>query len=95
MPNNTTEVFYGDGREGENPQNFLCAFRREMRALATTDNKTIAKAFIDYLSAGSTADKWFEDLPQLTQDSWKDIEMEFTKRWPRVKQATWSEQELE
>jgi len=95
MPNSTTEVFYGDGREGENPQNFLRAFRREMRALTTTDNKAIAKAFVDYLGAGSTADKWYEDLPQPTQESWKDIETEFAKRWPRIKQATRSEQELE
>ena len=88
MPNNTMEVFYGDGREGENPQNFLCAFRREMRALATTDNKVIAKAFVDYLGASSTADRWYEDLPQPTQESWKDIETEFAKCWPRVTQAT-------
>jgi len=95
MPNNTTEVFYGDSREGENPQNFLRAFHREMRALATTNNEAIAKAFVDYLGAGSIADKWFEDLPQDTQDSWTEIQMEFVKRWPRVKQATRSEQELE
>ena len=95
MLNNTTEVFYGDGREGKNPQNFLCAFRREMRALATTDNKVITKAFVDYLGASSTADRWYEDLPQPTQESWKDIETEFAKRWPRVTQATRMEQELE
>ena len=95
MPNNNTEVFYSDGREGKNPQNFLRAFRREMHALVTTDNKVIAKAFVNYLGAGSTADKWYEDLPQLTQESWMDIETEFAQRWPCIKQATRSEQELE
>ena len=95
MPNNTTEVFYGDGREGKNPQNFLHAFRREMRDLATTDNKVIAKAFVDYLGASLTTDRWYEDLPQPTRESWKDIETEFAKLWPRVTQAMRTEQELE
>jgi hypothetical protein len=47
MPTNNVDIFYGDGREGENPQNFLRAFRREMRSLATTDDNEIAKAFED------------------------------------------------
>ena len=89
------EVFYSDGQEGKNPQNFLRAFRREMCALATKDNKVIAKAFVDYLGASSTADRWYEDLPRPTQELWKDIETEFAKRWPRVTQAMQTEQELE
>jgi hypothetical protein len=59
-----------------------------MHALTTTDNKAIAKAFVNYLGAGSTVDKWYEDLPQPTQDSWRDIEKEFAKCWPHIKQAT-------
>ena len=66
-----------------------------MRALTTTNDQAIARAFVDYLGAGSTADKWFEDLSEATQESWRDIETEFMKRWPRIKQATRSEQELE
>src|SRR5882762_5190943 len=62
MPTNNVDIFHGDGREGENPQNFLRAFCREMHSLTTMDNKKIACAFIDYLGASSQADLWFEDL---------------------------------
>ena len=59
MPTNNIDIFHGDGWEGENPQNFLCAFCREMRSLTTTDNKEIAAAFVNYLGASSQADLWF------------------------------------
>ena len=95
MPSNNVDIFHGDGREGENPQNFLRAFRREMRSLATTNDKDIAQAFIDYLGAGSQADLWFEDLAQATQESWVQLETAFVARWPRITQAKRSEQEIE
>ena len=95
MPGSTVDIFHGDGREGENPQNFLRAFRREMRALATTNDQDIAKAFVDYLGASSTADIWFESLTTATQESWAALEAEFITRWPRVTQAKRTEQEIE
>ena len=95
MPGSTIDIFHGDGREGENPQNFLCAFRREMRALATTNDQDIAKAFVNYLGASSTADIWFESLTPATQESWTALEAEFITRWPRVTQAKRTEQEIE
>jgi hypothetical protein len=70
IPSNNVDIFHGDGREGENPQNFLRAFRREMCSLTTTDDKEIAGAFVDYLGASSQADLWFEDLSQATRESW-------------------------
>ena len=95
MPSNNVDIFYGDGREGENPQNFLHAFRREMHSLATTNDKDIAQAFVDYLGASSQADLWFDDLTQATQESWAWLETAFVARWPRITQAKRSEQEIE
>jgi hypothetical protein len=95
MPSNNVDIFHGDGREGENPQNFLRAFRREMRSLSTTDDGDIAKAFVDYLGASSQADLWFDDLNAATQESWNLLEPAFDARWPRIKQAKRSEQEIE
>ena len=92
MLSNNVDIFHGDGREGENPQNFLCAFRREMCSLATTNNGDIARAFVDYLGASSQADLWFEDLPQATQESWALLEVAFVAR---ITQAKRSEQEIE
>jgi hypothetical protein len=87
-------MFYGDGREGENPQNFLQQFRREMRGLSTTDDKAIAKAFVNYLGAGSTADIWYDGLQIITQTSWTALEQAFITHWPRITQAKRSEQEI-
>jgi hypothetical protein len=95
MPTHNVDIFHGDGREGENPQNFLRAFRREMRSLTTTDDKEIAGAFVDYLGASSQADLWFEDLTPATKESWALLETAFIARWPRITQAKRSEQEIE
>jgi hypothetical protein len=95
MPTNSVDIFHGDGREGENPQNFLRAFRREMRSLTTTDDKEIAGAFVDYLGASSQADLWFEDLEPGTKESWTLLETAFIARWPRITKAKRSEQEIE
>ena len=95
MPSNNVDTFYGDGQEGENPQNFLRAFRREMRSLATTNDKDIAWAFIDYLGTSSQADLWFDDLTQTMQESWAQLETAFVAQWPRITQAKRSEQEIE
>jgi len=82
MPGNNVDIFYGDGREGENPQNFLHVFHREMHSLATTDDGEIAKAFVDYLGASSQADLWFEELIQVTRESWALLEAAFVICWP-------------
>ena len=95
MPTNNVDIFHSDRREGENPQNFLRAFRREMRSLTTTDDKEIAAAFIDYLGASSQADLWFEDLSQAVKESWTLLEATFIARWPQITQAKMSEQEIE
>lgn len=95
MLSNNVDIFYGDGREGENPQNFLHAFCREMRSLATTNDKDIAWAFVDYLGASSQADLWFDDLTQTMQESWARLETAFVAQWPQITQAKRSEQEIE
>jgi hypothetical protein len=95
MPTHNIDIFHGDGREGENPQNFLRAFRREMRLLTTTDDKEIAGAFVDYLGASSQADLWFKDLAPATKESWALLETAFIARWPQITQAKRSEQEIE
>ena len=95
MPTNNVDIFHSDRREGENPQNFLRAFRREMCSLTTTDDKEIAAAFIDYLGASSQADLWFEDLRQAVKESWTLLEAAFIARWPQITQAKMSEQEIE
>ena len=95
MPSNNVDIFYGDRQEGENPQNFLHAFHREMHSLATTNNTDIAWAFVDYLGASSQADLWFDDLTQATQESWAQLEAAFVVWWPWITQAKRSEQEIE
>ncbi|KAH7918390.1 hypothetical protein BV22DRAFT_1024671 [Leucogyrophana mollusca] len=76
------KVFSGEGGNDENPSNFLRQFSRHMLTASITDDAVIARNFINYLDAGSTADAWFADLPAATRASWALIETEFNKRWP-------------
>ena len=85
-PINTTPtaiMFYGDEREGEDPQQFLRTFRADMLHFAVTADQEVAKAFVDYLSAGSIADLWYENLSWATQNSWCNLEVEFIRYWSR------------
>ena len=95
MPTNNIDIFHGDGQEGENPQNFLHTFHREMCSLTTTDDKEITGAFIDYLGGSLQADLWFKDLGQSVKESWTFLETTFITRWPQITQAKRSKQEIE
>ena len=53
-----------------------------MCSLATTNDKDITWAFVDYLGASSQADLWFNDLTQAMQESWAWLETTFVARWP-------------
>jgi hypothetical protein len=75
-------MFYGDEREGEDSLQFLCTFQADMLHFAVTDNQEIANAFVDYLSADSTADLWYHNLPQAIRNSWNKLEVAFVQQWP-------------
>ena len=53
-----------------------------MCSLATTNDKDITWAFVDYLGASSQADLWFNDLTQAMQESWAWLETAFVAWWP-------------
>ena len=53
-----------------------------MCSLATTNNKDITQAFVDYLGASLQADLWLEDLAQATQKPCAWLETAFVAQWP-------------
>ncbi|KAJ7115617.1 hypothetical protein C8R43DRAFT_1038617 [Mycena crocata] len=61
-------------------QDFLRAFHREVRAIATKAGK--AEAFKNYLIAGSDIDDWFKALPQATRDDMDLIDIAIEAQYP-------------
>jgi hypothetical protein len=92
MTSSTVEPFWGDGREGENAQDFMRAFLRDTRG---DDDKTKLESFENYLHASSPADEWLEDLDRADKATWAKLKEAFIKKWPKVKQAKKTQAERE
>jgi hypothetical protein len=84
-PTTSTEpiaFFCSNQHEGEGLQEFLRAFCNDMCACLASDDQEIANVFVDYLGADSTADFWYDNLPQATQNSWDKLKDAFVQQWP-------------
>lgn len=87
--------FHGDGREDENPINFLRNFIRHMHEIAITDDKKIALNFEYYLSRELVADDWYASLLTGVKESWANLEPEFKARFPATPRAKRMEEEVQ
>ena len=58
-----------------------CVLQQHACLLGLRDLK-ITNAFVEYLSAGSTADFWYHHLLQATRNSWNKLETAFIQQWP-------------
>ena len=74
--------FYGNGRAGENPQDFIKKFEsKDLKDTMTEEKKTTA--FANRLKSGNTAEEWFDGLPIVDKATWADIKRVFMVRWPK------------
>ena len=74
--------FYGNGRAGENPQDFIKKFEnKDLKDTMTEGRKTAA--FENRLKSGNTAEEWFEALPDKDKSTWADIKRVFLICWPK------------
>ncbi|THH13171.1 hypothetical protein EW146_g7016 [Bondarzewia mesenterica] len=96
MANALPPMFHGDGRTGENPQNFIRQLRSAMRTFTdiATDTQKI-EMFADNLSAGSEADDWFLELPDSEKATWPTLQTAFSTRWPAMPPAKKSRMEIQ
>ena len=82
MPNDEDFFFYGNGRVGENPQDFIKKFENKELKDNMTEEKKVT-AFINRLKSGNTAEEWFDDLEDAEKTTWADIKRVFLVRWPK------------
>jgi hypothetical protein len=62
MPTDEDFFFYGNGRTGENPQDFIKRFEsKDLKDTMSKEKKTTA--FYNKLKMGNTAKEWYDALP--------------------------------
>lgn len=86
-------AFRGD-RQGENPQEFIKAFKR---AQDTRSDAQKAVAFENWLVSNSVAEAWYDNLPSADKATWPELHAAFNIRWPKkpVRGKTTQEYEQE
>lgn len=81
MPANDVAMFWGDGRKGESPQDFLKNTERLFKANANDEAK--ARALFLGIKSGGEAEIWWESLRENEKDTWPHIVLAFEARWPK------------
>ncbi|KIK32910.1 hypothetical protein CY34DRAFT_100549 [Suillus luteus UH-Slu-Lm8-n1] len=73
-----------EGKETENPQNFLREVERYIYLNRITDEVTKVVIFSTFIYAGSQADIWWNGLAASKKTTWDDVKAEFGKQWPAI-----------
>jgi ferredoxin len=82
MPNDEDFFFYGNGRAGENPQDFIKKFEsKDLKDTMSEEKKTTA--FSNRLKSGNTAEEWFEAIPEGNRNTWAKVKAAFAVHWPK------------
>ena len=83
MPTDEEFFFYGNGRKGENPQDFIKKFEsRDLKDITMSEERKTA-AFFNRLKSGNTAEEWYEALPIRDKATWATTKAAFLVRWPK------------
>ena len=84
--------FYGNGRAGENPQDFIKRFEsKDLKDTMSEERKVMA--FSNRLKSGNTAEEWFDELDEEEKVSWAEVKRVFAKRWPKKTASSRSAQD--
>ncbi|KAG2097401.1 hypothetical protein BD769DRAFT_1677796 [Suillus cothurnatus] len=73
-----------EGKESENPQNFLREVERYIYLNHITDEVTKVVIFSMFIYAGSQADLWWNGLDTSKKTTWQDVKKEFENQWPAI-----------
>ncbi|KAG2116349.1 hypothetical protein BD769DRAFT_1672858 [Suillus cothurnatus] len=73
-----------EGKETENPQNFLREVKRYIYLNRITDEATKVIIFSTFIYAGSQADIWWNGLTASKKTTWADVKKEFEVQWPAI-----------
>ncbi|KAF9039395.1 hypothetical protein BJ165DRAFT_1531474 [Panaeolus papilionaceus] len=79
---NAGKLFQGNGKNGENPRDFMKALNRMYIMKNYTEAQKIQ--FFKYsIADGSAAEKWYKGLTTNQKTKWSDIEAAFDIKWPQ------------
>ncbi len=87
-------MLYGDGREGESPQDFLSMFWHVMDDRNILADDRPAK-FKHYVAAGSDAMEWYAELKKEDKEKWEKFSTAFNARWPLILATAKTQEEKE
>jgi hypothetical protein len=73
-----------EGKETENPQNFLREVERYIYLNCITDEATKVVIFSTFIYAGLQADIWWNGLAASKKTMWVDVKKEFEAQWPAI-----------
>jgi hypothetical protein len=73
-----------EGKETENPQNFLWEVERYIYLNRIMDEAMKVVIFSTFIYAGSQADIWWNGLATSKKTMWVDVKKEFKVQWPAI-----------
>lgn len=88
----SNRFFYGDGRDGENPQAYMKLVKRRMRGKTLTESAKV-EMFEEEMYPGSDAENWYEKLESTVKVSWAEFETAFNTQWPPATQVPKTKEE--
>ena len=74
--------FDGNGRAGENPQDFIKKFKSKDVKDTMTEKKKVT-AFTNRLKSGNTVEEWVNALVIADKGTWANVKRAFLVRWPK------------
>ncbi|KAF5386720.1 hypothetical protein D9615_002120 [Tricholomella constricta] len=81
MPDENLKLFWGDGRDGEDPQDFINSIERKFIGKSAADADKIL-LFTLSLKTGSDAHAWLKSLSALEKSTWTLLQRAFNAKWP-------------
>lgn len=88
----TLKPFRGDEEETQDPQAFLRAFNRAMRAMAISTEADKIAALQDYITPRSEAQRWYDGLTLQQRTTWAELEKSFNSKWESLPMAEKTEE---
>jgi hypothetical protein len=81
----TLPLFYGDGREGENGQNWM---KRFFMTYVGEEEKKRLELLESAMADGSRAEEWFSNLKDEDKASWAEVRKKWDEKWPKTRVET-------
>ncbi|KAF5367849.1 hypothetical protein D9615_010567 [Tricholomella constricta] len=81
MPEDNPKLFWGDGRDGEDPQDFINSIERKFIGKTAVDADKIL-LFTLSLKTGSDAHAWLRSQPLTIRSTWTTLQSAFNTKWP-------------